>query len=100
MLNALANHLINRKKPEPVFAGAASTNCHWSPTICGAGEVTFTQVPKARFVRDCNVKPSLASGHENVRFVPVSVKLMDGRGESATWAALPLSPAGFNAETT
>ena len=62
--------------------------------------MTSSQLPKTRFVRDCNVKPALAKGQERVRFVEVSVKLIGGRGSSATGAEFALSPAGFDADTT
>src|ERR1043166_8591620 len=70
-------HLEIRKKIEPGFV-AGIVSCHWLPMSCGAGEVTFTQFPKTRFVRDCNVKPADASGHVSARFVEIEVAAMVG----------------------
>ena len=68
---------------EAELVGGGSTTCHWLLTICGVGDITFTQLSKTKFVRTCNWQPADQTGHDSVRFVPASVKLMDGRGESA-----------------
>ena len=52
--------------------------CHWPATICGVGDATVIQLPDARFVLDCTVKPADASGQVRVRFVGVVVALMLG----------------------
>src|ERR1043166_5566345 len=77
-------HLEIRKKIESGFV-AGMVICHWPPIICGAGEVTFTQFPKTKFVRDCSVNPADASGHVSVRFVEIAVAAMVGLLVLSNW---------------
>ncbi len=67
------------------LSGRRSETCHWRPTICGTGDVTFTQLSKARFVQDCNAKPAFDGGHDNVRFVPVSATPIAGLWVFNSW---------------
>jgi hypothetical protein len=61
-----------------VLVSTGIVTCHWPPPICGAGDVTFTQLPDVRLVRDCTVKPADASGHVNVKLVGIAARLMAG----------------------
>ena len=44
--------------------------------ICGKGDATFAQLPNARFVLDCTVKPADASGQVSVRLDGNALKLI------------------------
>lgn len=50
-------------KHQPASAKGGSVTWMLVPMICGAGHVTFTQLPENKFVRDRNVNPAFASGH-------------------------------------
>ena len=75
--------------------------CQLPPTICGSGDVTFIQLPNARFVHDCNEKPD-TGGHETTRSGPDCEMIRVGGvcGVALAGALLVLSPPVFNALTT
>lgn len=85
-----------------MLVAGGSANCHWSPTVCGAGEVTVIQLPGARFVDDCNVNPVDAIGHEKTKFEPFCemIKLGGAWGAALASTLAALSPAMFVAVTT
>ena len=79
-----------------------TVTCHCPPTICGRGDVTVSQSPNERFVRDCKVKLLDARGQDNVKFVSArkTLKLGGACGAALAWGELELSPARLSAETT
>ena len=66
--------------------------------ICGAGDVRFTQLPEARFVHDCIVKPAFAGGHASVRFVPISARFIAGLFVLNNWPDPSAAVAAISAE--
>ena len=83
---------------ESASVGCGSATCHWLPTICGAGEATFTQPPSVRFVRDCRVKPADASGYESTLFVPASPTITGGLLALNNWPEPNAAVAAISAE--
>ena len=72
-------------------------NVNWKlvPTICGAGDETFTQFPSVRLVHDCRVKPAEARGQDRVRFVWLAVRLMFGLLVLRVWLGPSMSVAAI-----
>ncbi len=62
----------------------------------------ITQLPKTKFVRDCNVKPADPTGHENMKFAFATEMIKGGGAWGMALASklAALSPAMFKADTT
>ena len=54
-----------------------TVNCHWLPTICGAGD-TAVHALDARFVLHTSVKSGAGNGQDSVRVLPDAETLMSG----------------------
>src|SRR5689334_2740936 len=82
----VSSYFESLKKNEPAPVGGGNATCHCSPTICGAGDVTLTQLLETKSLDDCKANPADAKGHEISRFVSVMLILIEGLLVLRSWS--------------